>query len=113
MAATYSQPSSVAKLVMFETSFWHKKVSIQSSGQKQRVAIARALVSESRLILADEPTGSQDQDNSIQVMELLKERLTEKKITLIVVTHNPEISELAKRQIRMIDGRIISDQLSC
>lgn len=89
----------------------HKKVSELSGGQKQRVAIARALVSEPRLILADEPTGSLDQDNSMQVMELLRERLTENEITLIVVTHNPEIAKLAKRQIRMIDGSIISDQL--
>ena len=89
----------------------HKKVSELSGGQKQRVAIARALVSEPCLILADEPTGSLDQENSMQVMELLKERLTENEITLIVVTHNPEIAKLAKRQIRMIDGSIIKDQL--
>lgn len=90
----------------------HKKVSELSGGQKQRVAIARALVSEPRLILADEPTGSLDQDTSMQVMQLLREGSTKRKITLVIVTHNPEIAQLAKRQIKMVDGRISSDWTS-
>lgn len=81
-----------------------------SGGQMQRVAIGRALINKPALILADEPTGNLDSKNSKEVMELL--RLSAKKFnqTLIVVTHNIEIANMADRVIKMSDGKIISDE---
>ena len=76
-----------------------------SGGEQQRVAIARALVTNPRLILADEPTGALDSANSAQVMDLL-ERVNGDGITVLVVTHEIEISERTHRTIRLRDGRV-------
>ena len=78
-----------------------------SGGQQQRVAIARALVMEPKLILADEPTGNLDTKTGDEIMKLLKELNKEEKITIVIVTHEPYIAAKTKRQIRMIDGKII------
>lgn len=80
-----------------------------SGGQQQRVAIARALVNQPRLILADEPTGNLDSKTSSEVMELLQ-ALGAEGITIVLVTHEPDIAAYASRVIVMRDGRILSDQ---
>ena len=80
-----------------------------SGGQQQRVAIARALVTKPTLLLADEPTGNLDSRMTIEVMALFQE-LNDQGITLVIVTHEPEVSRYAKRIIVMRDGRILSDK---
>ena len=82
-----------------------------SGGQQQRVAIARALAVEPKLILADEPTGNLDSHTSIEIMQLFQE-LNRQGITIVLVTHEPDIAAYAKRQVRFFDGKIISDQIS-
>ncbi|KHF27368.1 Macrolide export ATP-binding/permease protein MacB [Anoxybacillus sp. BCO1] len=80
-----------------------------SGGQKQRVAIARALANDPDIILADEPTGALDSENSINIMEILKDISQQGKIVL-VVTHSQELTSYADRIIRMKDGKIIGDE---
>jgi putative ABC transport system ATP-binding protein len=79
-----------------------------SGGQQQRVAIARALVNSPRLLLADEPTGNLDSRTSVEVMALLQD-LGTAGITVVLVTHEPDIAEYASRVIVMKDGRVRSD----
>ncbi len=80
-----------------------------SGGQQQRVAIARALVNKAPIIMADEPTGNLDTKTSIEIMELLVKLNRESGITVILVTHEPDIAAYSKRTIRFLDGRIVSD----
>src|ERR1041385_2972350 len=80
-----------------------------SGGQQQRVAIARALVTEPALILADEPTGNLDTRTSIEVMKLFQE-LNEQDITIVLVTHEPDIAAYAKRIVEVRDGKIRRDE---
>lgn len=79
-----------------------------SGGQRQRVAIARATITEPTLLLADEPTGNLDQKSGLNVIDKLEE-LNQKGITLIVVTHDANLGARSVRSIRMLDGRIESD----
>jgi putative ABC transport system ATP-binding protein len=76
-----------------------------SGGQKQRVAIARALINKPKVILADEPTGALDTETSYEVMKVLK-KINESGITVIIVTHEKDISEMTNRIIRLRDGII-------
>ena len=76
-----------------------------SGGEQQRVAVARALLQKPDLVLADEPTGNLDSKTGIEIMELLKD-LNQKGATIVVVTHNPEVSDYAKRIITVRDGLI-------
>lgn len=78
-----------------------------SRGECQRVAIARVLVSDPDLILADEPTGSLDQDHAEEVMNLLIERLEERGTSLLLVTHDPQMAIKCTRQIRFDRGRLL------
>lgn len=80
-----------------------------SGGQQQRVAIARALVNNPSILLADEPTGNLDSKSSIEIIELFRKLNEEEGITTIIVTHEPDIASFGKRQIRFLDGKIISD----
>jgi putative ABC transport system ATP-binding protein len=79
-----------------------------SGGQRQRVAIARATIMQPEVILADEPTGNLDRASGQAVLETL-EALHRKGITVIIVTHDPEIGQRAERRIHMADGRIMDD----
>jgi putative ABC transport system ATP-binding protein len=81
-----------------------------SGGQQQRVAIARALVNDAPIILADEPTGNLDTKTSAEIMELFVKLNQEAHMTVILVTHEPDIAAFSKRIIRFLDGQIVSDE---
>jgi putative ABC transport system ATP-binding protein len=81
-----------------------------SGGQQQRVAIARALVTNPAVILADEPTGNLDTATSIEVMQLLQDLREKRKITVILITHEPDIAAYGTRIIAVRDGSIVSDE---
>lgn len=83
-----------------------------SGGQQQRVAIARALVNDAPIILADEPTGNLDTKTSIEIMELFVRLNAESNITVILVTHEPDIATYSRRRIKFLDGRIVSDEVT-
>jgi putative ABC transport system ATP-binding protein len=80
-----------------------------SGGQQQRVAIARAIVTNPTVLLADEPTGNLDTQRSQEIMELLCHLNTARGITVLMVTHEPDMAAYAKRTVRFVDGRIASD----
>ncbi len=79
-----------------------------SGGQKQRVAIARSLIGKPRLILADEPTGALDSETSKQIMDLMTE-INQSGITVLVVTHDPEVAARTRRTIRLRDGVVMTE----
>lgn len=79
-----------------------------SGGQRQRVAIARALVTRPSLLLADEPTGNLDSITSAEILRMF-DALNEQGETIIIVTHDPEVSRRCKRRVRIVDGRIQQD----
>lgn len=82
-----------------------------SGGQKQRVAIARGLVHNPRLVLADEPTAALDEQSGRRVVELFRERAEQEKATIIIVTHDNRILDVADRIVNLVDGSIRSDVL--
>lgn len=80
-----------------------------SGGQQQRVAIARAIASKPLFLLADEPTGNLDTKHSIEIMEILKNLNMDSKITILMVTHEPDMASYATRKIEFLDGLIQKD----
>jgi len=87
----------------------HHRPNQLSGGQQQRVSIARAIAGFPKLILADEPTGALDSNTSLEIMKILND-LNSKGITIVVVTHEDEISKYGSRIIKMKDGKIIEDK---
>jgi putative ABC transport system ATP-binding protein len=84
----------------------HHKPEQLSGGQRQRVAIARATVMQPSILLADEPTGNLDRASGAEIIELL-EKLNQGGITLIVVTHDPDLGRRARTHVRMVDGKVV------
>ena len=82
-----------------------------SGGQQQRVAIARAIVTQPTVLLADEPTGNLDSEKGREIMELLRSLNRDRGITILMVTHEPDMAAYARRVVRFVDGRIQSDTL--
>jgi putative ABC transport system ATP-binding protein len=81
-----------------------------SGGQQQRVAIARALVNQPAILLADEPTGNLDSRTSIEIMDIFQ-KLNDSGLTIVLVTHEPDIAQFAKRNVVFRDGLILKDSL--
>ena len=103
--------NSGAEAALEEVGLGHRKHHLPSQlsgGEQQRVCIARALVNEPSILLADEPTGNLDQENGKNVLELIA-KLQEQGMTVIMVTHNPEIADMGDRTIEIIDGKVSSD----
>lgn len=88
----------------------HHKPTELSGGQAQRVAIARALVTNPSLILADEPTGALDTRSSVEIMALFQQLNRDRGITVIFVTHEPDVAAFTRRTLHIRDGRITSDE---
>ena len=81
-----------------------------SGGEQQRVAVARALIGHPPLLLADEPTGNLDTENSEKIFELMRRYNRERKTAVIIVTHDPRIAQRCDRVVEVVDGRIHSDK---
>ena len=96
------------KLVGLENRAYHTSAKL-SGGQQQRVAIARALATEPSLLLADEPTGNLDSARSVEIMQLLQSLNQERGITVVMVTHEPDMAEYGTRTIVFRDGNILSE----
>lgn len=85
----------------------HHKPRAMSGGEQQRVAIARALVTRPKILLADEPTGNLDTENSEAVLSILRDLNKKYGQTILMITHNPEAADFADRKVRMKDGRVL------
>jgi len=81
-----------------------------SGGQQQRVAIARAIVTEPAVLFADEPTGNLDSARSREIMDILTGLNRDQRVTIVIVTHEPDMAAYAKRIIRFLDGLVESDK---
>lgn len=104
-----------AKELLEKVGLGHKlsaKPTELSGGQKQRVAIARALFNDPEIIFCDEPTGSLDRNTGLQIMELFRELNEDRGITLIMVTHEEHIAQMARRILRLEDGVLVGDDIN-
>ena len=95
--------------VGLESNFMDRYPDTLSGGQKQRVAIARAMVSEPKVLLADEPTGALDSNTSREVMDLIQ-KINKAGKTILVVTHEHDISQMCSRVVKLKDGVIVEDK---
>ena len=98
----------VLKLLKLENKMHHKPLEL-SGGEQQRVALARAIVNRPAIILADEPTGNLDTENSEIVLEMFKELNQRLNQTIVMITHNPEAAAVCSRIIRMRDGHVVDE----
>lgn len=89
--------------------YLHHKPDELSGGQRQRVAIARALITNPRLVLADEPTANLDSKTSDQILDLMVKLNREHKVTFLFSTHDPRVMDIARRVVRIVDGRLVED----
>ena len=96
----------ILRLLRLENKMRHKPLEL-SGGEQQRVAIARAIINRPSIILADEPTGNLDTENSKIVLDMLQELNQEFKQTIVMITHNPDAASVARRTIEMRDGLIV------
>jgi putative ABC transport system ATP-binding protein len=99
----------VLRLLRLENKMGHKPLEL-SGGEQQRVAIARAIINRPSIILADEPTGNLDTENSTIVLDMLRELNREFKQTIVIITHNPEAAAVAARTVEMRDGMIVKER---
>jgi len=90
----------------------HHRPSQLSGGEQQRVAIARALVNHPSILLADEPTGNLDSKTSEEIMAIFQRLNRDLGITIIMITHEPDIASYAKRNILFKDGRVVEDRIN-
>jgi len=97
----------VLKLLRLENKMHHKPLEL-SGGEQQRVAIARAIVNRPAILLADEPTGNLDSENSEIVLDMMRGLNKELRQTIVMITHNPEAAARADRIIEMRDGLVVS-----
>jgi putative ABC transport system ATP-binding protein len=98
----------VMKLLRLENKMRHKPLEL-SGGEQQRVAIARAIINKPALLLADEPTGNLDTENSESVLQMLKDLNKRTGQTIVMITHNPEAAGYANRTIHMRDGHVVAE----
>ena len=96
----------VLRLLQLENKMAHKPLEL-SGGEQQRVAIARAIINRPAILLADEPTGNLDSENSQIVLDMMRNLNNEFRQTIIMITHNPEAAKLADRIIEMRDGHVV------
>jgi len=99
----------ILRMVGLEHRILHKPAEL-SGGQQQRVAIARAIVTRPLVLLADEPTGNLDSQRGHEIMDLLVKLNREHGITILMVTHEPEMAHYARRTVRFVDGLVDSDE---
>jgi putative ABC transport system ATP-binding protein len=109
-AAVRAQSARAALLSVGLAGWEHHTPAELSGGQQQRVAIARAIVTEPAVLLADEPTGNLDTQRSREIMELLRGLNVDHGITVLMVTHEPDMAAYARRMVRFVDGRIDADE---
>ena len=105
----FKNPEKEAKILLERFGLKHRFNNLPSQlsgGEQQRVAIARAIAMKPQLILADEPTGNLDTENSIMISEILFKYVKEEGSSLIMVTHDPKLANKAKRKIKIEDGKI-------
>ena len=98
----------VLRLLKLEDKMHHKPLEM-SGGEQQRVALARAVINSPAIILADEPTGNLDTENSQIVLDMFQKLNREFNQTIIMITHNPEAAAVCSRTVRMLDGRIVGN----
>ena len=112
-AATQRRLAAAQALAAVGLKGWeHHTPAELSGGQQQRVAIARAIVTQPSVLLADEPTGNLDTQRSNEIMDLLSRLNYEQGITVLMVTHEPDMAAYANRIVRFVDGLVASDQLN-